>query len=159
MPVKAGIFYGISDMICLSRKIAMALKSFIEIWILCFACFLFTNVATAQKQDTAFQCKLAEEMPEFPGGSAALVKYIDSSIHYPDAARSANASGKVILTFTIRKDGTITDVKVLRDLVGYGCAEEAKRIVSTMPKWSPGKKNGVLVNVYYTIPIRFKLED
>jgi periplasmic protein TonB len=98
-----------------------------------------------------------EQMPEFPGGDAARMKYLSENIHYPDAAREAGVDGKVIVKFVVSEDGSISDITVLRDF-GYGSADEAKKVVSKMPKWKAGKQNGRPVKVYFTLPITFKLE-
>lgn len=96
----------------------------------------------------------AEEMPQFMGD---IIAYLSSHLHYPDAARSQNIEGKVIIKFVVNEDGSVSDAKVSRG-IGGGCDEEAVRVVSGMPKWKPGKHMGKAVKVYYTLPIRFTLE-
>ncbi|HNF49451.1 MAG TPA: energy transducer TonB [Chitinophagales bacterium] len=101
----------------------------------------------------------ASEMPEFPGGTAEMLKYVSRSIMYPKAAKEKGLEGKVIIKFYVDTDGTVKDPVVLKDGVGGGCAEEALRIVRSMPKWKPGYDNsGSKVKVYYIIPITFKLQ-
>lgn len=95
-----------------------------------------------------------QQMPEFPGNIQA---YLSKNIRYPEAAREANISGRVVVNFTVNEDGAITDIKVLRG-IGGGCDEEAKRVVAGMPKWKPGKQNGRAVKVSYNLPISFQLE-
>ena len=95
--------------------------------------------------------------PKFPGGTKALYQYIEDNMKYPAAARRANVSGKVFLTFVVLADGAITQVKILKGM-GFGTDEEAIRIVSAMPKWIPGAKaDGEKVNVKYNLPISFVL--
>src|SRR5690606_1784840 len=94
------------------------------------------------------------QMPEFPGN---VNEYFYKNLRYPDFARENNIQGKVILRFVVSEDGSISDVQVQRG-IGGGCDEEAIRVLKKMPKWKPGKQNGVPVKVYYSVPISFKLE-
>lgn len=98
-----------------------------------------------------------EMMPEFAGGTSALYRWLGSNLHYPNAAVNAGIEGKVYLKFVVEKDGTISQLTVLKG-IGFGCDEEALRTVSKMPKWNPGKQNGRAVRVYFTLPISFKLQ-
>jgi len=98
-----------------------------------------------------------DEPPAFPGGEKELFKYLGNNIKYPKSAADSHIVGMVVISLIVEKDGSIGEAKIERGLVG-GCAEEALRVVSAMPKWTPGRKNGDLVRVSYTIPIRFKLE-
>lgn len=100
-----------------------------------------------------------EQVPEFPGGQAALMKYLSSNIRYPAAAREDNISGRAILQFVVDKDGSITNIVIQRDVTGSGFGKEAVRVVEGMPKWKPGKQNGQAVKVYYTLPVTFKLQE
>jgi protein TonB len=95
-----------------------------------------------------------EIMPEFPGGEAAMMAYLRKNIQYPQAALDNDIQGKVQLEFVVGKDGKISNVKVLKKL-GFGCDEEAVRVVSTMPNWNPGRQNGRNVPVTYHLPIKF----
>lgn len=97
------------------------------------------------------------EIPSFPGGDPALMKFLANNIQYPDAARKNNIQGVVALTFVVEKDGSVSNVTVLRD-IGGGCAAEAARVVKMMPNWSPGVVDGTAVRVRYTLPVRFKLD-
>jgi TonB family protein len=99
-----------------------------------------------------------EQMPEFPGGNARLNSYIAQSIRYPEAARKASIQGRVVVQFVVSKTGEITNATVVRD-IGGGCGKEALRVVTAMPKWGPGKQNGKAVNVHYTLPVNFFLEE
>lgn len=99
---------------------------------------------------------IVEQMPSFPGGDAALMKYLGSSIKYPAIAKDAGIQGTVFVTFVVNEKGDVKDVKVLRS-IGGGCDEEAIRVVKSMPKWSPGKQRGKAVKVQYNLPIKFTL--
>jgi protein TonB len=97
-----------------------------------------------------------ENQPEFPGGEEALVRFISMNVKYPPFARENKIEGKVYVSFIIEKDGSVTNIKVLRG-VGKSCDEEAKRVVSLFPNFIPGKQNGRAVRVQYFVPINFKL--
>lgn len=101
--------------------------------------------------------KVVEEMPEFPGGSAKLMEYIQKNIKYPMMARESDIQGRVFVNFVVEPDGSISNVAVLRG-IGGGCDEEAVRVVNSMPKWKPGKQRGSAVRCAYTVPIIFKLQ-
>lgn len=98
-----------------------------------------------------------EAMPQFPGGEAALLKYLAENIKYPAIARESGIQGRVFLSFVVEKSGKITDMKVVKD-VGGGCGKEAMRVVETMPPWKPGNQNGNPVRVRMNLPVLFKLE-
>ncbi len=100
---------------------------------------------------------VVETMPEFPGGQAALFKYLNESVKYPVIAQENNIQGRVIVQFVVEKDGSVTDVQVVRS-VDPSLDKEAKRVISSMPKWSPGKQRGKAVRVKYTVPVNFKLQ-
>jgi protein TonB len=100
---------------------------------------------------------IVEQNPEFPGGNGEMYKFLGKNIKYPSAAQRANVSGRVFLTFVVNTDGSIVDVNVVKG-IGFGCDEEALRVVKTMPKWNPGKQSGRNVRVKYTIPVTFQLE-
>ena len=95
-----------------------------------------------------------QQMPQFPGD---LRVYITDHIHYPDAAREGNITGSVAVQFVVNEDGSITDAKVVRG-IGGGCDQEALRMISSMPKWKPGKQNGNAVKVMLIQSIRFLLQ-
>jgi len=100
---------------------------------------------------------VVESMPEFKGGMAELYKYLGNNIKYPVMAKESGIQGKVYVTFVVERDGSITDVRVLRG-IGGGCDEEAVRVVQDMPKWTPGKQRGKPVRVQYNLPVRFTLQ-
>jgi periplasmic protein TonB len=101
--------------------------------------------------------KVVEQMPEFPGGEAALYKYLAENVHYPEKATNAGQQGTVRVKFVVNEDGSISNVDVARP-IGYGMDDEAKRVVQSMPKWKPGKNNGKAVKVYFQVPIKFLLQ-
>jgi len=101
---------------------------------------------------------VVEEQPEFPGGNEEMFKFLGRKIKYPTAAFKADVQGKVFVSFVVSSEGDIKDVTVLKG-IGHGCDEEAARVVSRFPKWTPGKQNGKAVNVRYTIPINFELAE
>ena len=100
---------------------------------------------------------VVEEMPQFPGGQAALLEYLAKNIKYPVVAEENGIQGRVIVTFVVERDGSITDVKVVKS-VDPSLDKEASRVVKAMPKWQPGKQNGSAVRVKYTVPVQFKLQ-
>ena len=100
---------------------------------------------------------VVEEMPEFPGGPSAMMMYLAENIRYPEGAYENNAQGRVIVNFVIEKDGSVTEPNVVSSVEPLLDAE-AVRVVSSMPKWTPGKQNGKAVRVKYTIPITFKVQ-
>lgn len=99
---------------------------------------------------------MVEEMPEYPGGINKLMEYLSKNIEYPKAARESGIQGRVFVSFIVEKDGSISNVKVIRS-IGGGCDEEAVRVVKAMPKWKPGKQRGKAVRVSYMLPVVFKL--
>ena len=99
---------------------------------------------------------IVEEMPSFPGGESALVKYLSDNIKYPARARENNITGTVFVTFKVGKDGKATDAQILRG-IGGGCDEEALRGIKSMPSWRAGRQRGEPVNVQYKLPIKFSL--
>ena len=92
--------------------------------------------------------------PEFPGGMSAWSKYIQRNLRYPGIAQEEGIQGKVFLSFVVEKDGTITDVKVLSG-IGYGCDDEAVRVIKKSPHWKAGMQNNLPVRVKYTMPISY----
>ena len=104
--------------------------------------------------DTVYN--IVEQMPEYPGGVEAMMKYIAENVKYPEEAKDKDIAGRVFLAFVVEKDGSVSNVKVLRG-IGGGCDEEAARVISSLPKWKPGKQKGEFVRVSYQIPIMFKL--
>ena len=100
---------------------------------------------------------VVEEMPSFPGGQGALMAFLNSNIKYPVVAQENGVQGRVIVGFVVERDGSITDVKVMRS-VDPSLDREAQRVIKAMPKWKPGKQNGSAVRVKYTVPVVFRLQ-
>jgi protein TonB len=98
-----------------------------------------------------------EQMPQFPGGESELLKYIFDHLKYPVIAQENGIQGRVVVRFVVSKTGAVDKVEVVRPL-DPACDREAMRVVRSLPTWIPGKQNGVNVNVYYTLPITFRLE-
>lgn len=111
-------------------------------------------VGEMSDEEEIFQ--VVEEMPEFPGGMEALLQYLGRNIKYPTIAQEQNIQGKSIISFVVNKDGSIVDPKVEKSL-DSSCDKEAMRVISTMPKWKPGKQRGKPVRVKYTVPVSFRL--
>ena len=102
--------------------------------------------------------QIVEEMPSFPSGEPAMMEYIAKNIKYPQEARDKDIEGRVFIGMVIEKDGSVSNVRVLRG-IGGGCDEEAVRVISSMPKWKPGKVGGEPVPVSYMLPVNFKLQE
>ena len=100
---------------------------------------------------------VVEQMPSFPGGPSALMQFLSSNIKYPVVAEENGVQGRVVCTFVVEKDGSITDVRVIKS-VDPSLDKEAMRVVKSMPKWIPGKQNGSAVRVKYTVPVTFRLQ-
>ena len=100
---------------------------------------------------------VVEQMPSFPGGMAALMAYLQKAIKYPPVAEENGIQGRVVCTFVVERDGSVTDVRVAKS-VDPSLDKEAVRVVSAMPKWIPGKQNGQSVRVKYTLPVTFRLQ-
>lgn len=101
--------------------------------------------------------EVVEYEPEFPGGMEALYAFLKENIRYPEAARKNRIEGKVYVTFTVEKDGSITHAKILRD-IGGGCGQEAIRVVNSMPRWKPGTQRGKPERTQFNLPVQFKLD-
>ncbi len=99
-----------------------------------------------------------EDNPMYPGGVKELYAFINRNLKYPVEAQQANVSGKVFAQFVVRQDGSISDIKILKGM-GFGCDEETVRVIAQMPKWKPGKQNGRPVNVRFTMPVAFTMEE
>jgi protein TonB len=99
---------------------------------------------------------VVEEQATFPGGEEARLRFLQENLRYPHMAREAGIQGTVFITFVVERNGTITDVRILRG-IGGGCDEEAIRVVREMPRWNPGRQRGQPVRVQFTMPIRFVL--
>ena len=101
--------------------------------------------------------QVVEEMPEFPGGMAECMKWLSKNMKYPTISQENGVQGRVIVQFVVNADGTIVDPVVVRGVDPY-LDKEALRVISTMPKWKPGKQRGKAVRVKYTVPVMFRLQ-
>lgn len=100
---------------------------------------------------------VVEQMPSFPGGNSALMAYLNSNVKYPVVAQENGVQGRVVVSFVVERDGSISDVNVVRS-VDPSLDREAARVVRSMPKWNPGKQNGSSVRVKYNVPVSFRLQ-
>ena len=100
---------------------------------------------------------IVEQMPSFPGGPAALMKFLSENIKYPVVAQENGIQGRVVVAFVVERDGSITDVHIARG-VDPSLDKEAVRVVKSMPKWTPGKQNGSAVRVKFNVPVAFRLQ-
>ena len=101
---------------------------------------------------------VVEQMPEFEGGVAAMMKFIQKNLKYPASARRMGVEGQVFVQFVIDNDGKVTEVQTMKG-VSADCDKEAMRVISMMPRWKPGKQSGKPVRVRYVLPIKFKIAD
>jgi TonB family protein len=99
---------------------------------------------------------IVEVMPQFPGGEAEMLKFIQANIRYPKDAKEKKIQGRVYVNFVVDATGKITDARVIRG-IGGGCDEEALRVVNLMPTWKPGTQDGKAVRVAYNLPFNFSL--
>ncbi len=113
------------------------------------------EVPPAVEENKVFE--VVEQMPQFKGGDAALMKYLSDHIKYPPVAEENGIQGRVVATFVVERDGSITDVKIIKS-VDPSLDKEAVRVLKSMPKWIPGKQNGAAVRVKYTVPVAFRLQ-
>jgi len=114
-----------------------------------------TKNSKISKSDKVYD--VVEQMPSFPGGNGALLEYLATHVKYPEAAEQTCAQGRVIVSFIVECDGSITNVHVTRS-IAQELDREAENVVSSMPRWTPGKHNGIAVRVRYNVPVAFKLQ-
>ena len=100
---------------------------------------------------------VVEQMPSFPGGPSALMEWLSNNVKYPVVAQENGVQGRVVVSFVVERDGSITDVKVVRG-VDPSLDKEASRVVRAMPRWIPGMQNGSAVRVKYNVPVAFRLQ-
>ena len=112
------------------------------------------QMVPGDKTDDVFM--VVEDMPEYPGGTESLLAYLKDNLKYPDICVKNNVQGRVIVTFVIEKDGSVADAEVVKG-VNEELDAEAIRVISSMPKWKPGKQRGENVRVKYTVPVNFRL--
>ena len=112
------------------------------------------KTVVAKKNQQVFD--VVEKMPEYPGGQAALFEYLSTNVKYPADAEKKKVEGRVLVTFIVNTDGSITDIELVRKAFPSLDAE-AVRVISGMPKWIPGEQKGQKVRVKYTVPLSFNL--
>ncbi len=114
-------------------------------------------MVTEEESDEGTVFQVVEQMPEFPGGMEALMKYLSKNIKYPNIALDNGIQGRVLVSFTVNKDGSIVDPEIMKS-VDPSLDKEAIRVISSMPKWNPGKQRGKPVRVKYTVPVAFRIQ-
>ena len=142
-----------------SRPVGLILLAMFVAYIICNVMAMKNAPAPEEEEEPEEQTifEVVENMPDFPGGQAALMQYLAKNIKYPTIAQKNKEQGRVILQMIVGKDGSISNIKVLRSISPLLDAE-AIRVVSTMPKWEPGQQGGQAIAVEYTLPIVFKLQ-
>ncbi len=136
----------------MKRLIMMSLMA-----ICCLTTVLAQKTVVSQKDQKEDPFNVVEDMPAFPGGMEAMIQFISSNIKYPADAKKQKVDGRVLVKFVVEKDGSITEVKVIKPAFPSLDAE-AIRVVKAMPKWKPGYQNGKAVRVQFTMPINFSLK-
>jgi len=117
-----------------------------------------TNAQDSVTQDDEKPMVGVEQMPEYPGGLDALMKFLSKNVRYPEEASKLGIEGRVVVRFIVNKTGIVSDVEVIRGL-DPACDQEAIRVIKMMPKWIPGKLKGRTVPVYFMLPIKYQLTD
>ena len=113
------------------------------------------NADSVAVEETVYQS--VEEQPEFPGGMKALMKYLADNVKYPRVSRDNKSQGRSTVRFIVNVDGSISDAEIVRSAGDMYLDKEALRVISEMPKWKPGKKNGKPVRVEFVFPVVFRL--
>ena len=144
------------------KKSTWLLIGYVVVLAFMFVAFEWTQrdvkIDTSQAvADVVFEEEIIENMPDFPGGQAALMQYLAKNIKYPTIAQENGTQGRVIVQFVVNKDGSIVDAKVVRSVDPY-LDKEALRVINTMPKWKPGMQRGKPVRVKFTVPVMFRLQ-
>ena len=109
----------------------------------------------SKKELTGKVYEIVDQMPEYPGGLTALMNYLRANIRYPEAAQKAGIEGRVVVSFIVEPNGSVSNVEIVRS-VDTDLDQEALRVVRQMPKWKPGKHDGSTVRFKYHLPIKFK---
>ena len=136
----------------MKRLIMMSLMA-----ICCLTTVLAQKTVVSQKDQKEEPFNVVEDMPAFPGGMEAMIQFLSSNIQYPADAQKQKVDGRVLVNFVVEKDGSITEVKVIKPAFPSLDAE-AIRVVKAMPKWKPGYQKGRAVRVLFTLPINFSLK-
>ena len=133
------------------------MKKMILMSMMAVLCLMTANAQkTVVSQSSQNVYDQVEQMPEFPGGMPAMIEYLQTNMKYPEDAVKQKVGGRVMVMFVVETDGSISNVRVARN-VFPSLDAEAVRVVKTMPKWKPGKEKGRLVRVNYTLPVVFSI--
>jgi len=131
--------------------------------VLLMLCSCLTAVVSVHAQSAADTTTpvftYVEQMPQYPGGDAAMLKFINDNIKYPPAALKNGVAGRVYTKFIVDETGKISNIKVQRSSGDASLDEEAIRVLSLMPQWKPGKHNGTAVKTFYQLPLTFRMQD
>lgn len=135
---------------------------------LCLITFAFiTSIASAQTPDSLSLDTLqedtrifyaVEQQAEFPGGLSAYMKFLEENLKYPEQAYKMGLNGKVFVKFIVKRDGSISMPEIMKG-INESLNAEAIRLVSIMPKWKPGRQNGIAVNSQFVLPIYFRIDN
>ena len=134
------------------------MKKFLLVSVMAVFCLMTANAqktVVSQKNQKVYE--VVDEMPVFTGGMPALIEYLQTNLKYPQDAEKQKVEGRVLVSFVVETDGSVTDVKVVRK-VFPSLDSEAIRVVQAMPKWTPGKQDNKPVRVRYILPIAFNLK-
>ena len=134
------------------------MKKLLLMSVMAVFCFITANAqktVVSQKNQKVYD--YVDQMPEYPGGMPALIEFLQTNVKYPADAEKQKVEGRVLVPFVVETDGSVTDVKLAKKAFPSLDAE-GMRVVKAMPKWTPGKHEGKLVRVQYTLPINFSLK-
>ena len=135
----------------------MQMKKWIVLFLLLFVAetFVFAQVDTT---DVPLVFTPVDVDAEFPGGLEELIMFVCMNVEYPEQARKANVEGTVYSSFCIDRDGSVSNITILRD-IGYGCGDEVVKMLQSMPRWKPAKVRGKNVRSEFNLPVTFTLTD
>ena len=145
-----------------TQKTAVIEESMLDDLVKCYDVVISINEVEVAKveepEEEQILCYVVvETQPEFPGGEKELMKYIKDNLKYPVISQENGVEGRVVVRFVVNKQGEATDVEILKGL-DSACDKEAIRVIESMPQWIPGERGGRAVDVYYTLPVMFKLQ-
>ena len=132
--------------------------SLFALLVMVFAFSLNVNAQEKKTENSDVVFTVVENEAEFPGGIEAMNRFMAENIKYPTLAKQKNIEGKVIISFIVEKNGTLSDIRTIKD-IGEGCGDEGVRIVKLMPKWKPAKQKGQPVRQQFLLPISFVLTN
>jgi protein TonB len=139
------------------NKLLKSLSLF-ALLVMVFAFSLNVNAQEKKTENSDVVFTVVENEAEFPGGVEAMNRFMAENIKYPTLAKQKNIEGKVIISFIVEKNGTLSDIRTIKD-IGEGCGDEGVRIVKLMPKWKPAKQKGQPVRQQFLLPISFVLTN